>query len=274
MSVFAEHVAIRKTWVGHSDLSYEQYCCFNRKFHESGVTEHAEQLPYRMNPEELHALLEKHVFFRTIVREEITQISKVIPVTHCFILTDRNGIVIQLEGTDGIQAALEKHNVSFGSSFILERAGINGISLSMQLGTAVMVEGAEHSLRMFADWTCLCYPIQIGDEIIGYLDLSVNKGMDIRFAAVLMERISDSIISRLKKMNPESKRSDMLSLFEQYQLTNRETEVGYAWLQNQSALQIATSLGITEGTVRNMLKKVYAKTKVGDKGQFFRKFMV
>ena len=255
MSVFAEHVATRKTWTGHSDLSYEQYSCFDRKFHESGVSEQAEQLPFRMNPEEVQDLLEKHAYFRTIVREEIAQICKVIPVIHCFILTDRNGVVIQLEGTDGIQAALEKHNVSFGSSFILERAGINGISLAMQLGTAVMLEGAEHSLRMFADWTCLCYPIQIGDEIIGYLDLTIEEGLDIRFAAVLMERISDSIVSRLEKMNPESKRSDIYSLFDQYQLTNREKEVGYAWLQNQSALQIATSFGDNRGNCSQYAKE-------------------
>ncbi|MNY72210.1 Bacterial regulatory protein, luxR family [compost metagenome] len=62
--------------------------------------------------------------------------------------------------------------------------------------------------------------------------------------------------------------------FQMYNLTPREREVAYAWLNNQSVLKIANKMGITEGTVRNMLKKVYAKTKVGDKGQYFRKFMV
>ena len=56
--MFDEHVNIRKTWIGYSDLSYERYESFSRRFHESGVSEQAEQLPYRMNPVEVQDLLE------------------------------------------------------------------------------------------------------------------------------------------------------------------------------------------------------------------------
>ncbi|RAP74550.1 hypothetical protein DL346_21035 [Paenibacillus montanisoli] len=42
---------------------------------------------------------------------------------------------------------------------------------------------------------------------------------------------------------------------------------------NYSALRIANEMGITEGTVRNLIKRIYAKTKISDKGQFITTFV-
>ncbi|WP_274654471.1 helix-turn-helix transcriptional regulator [Paenibacillus humicola] len=41
---------------------------------------------------------------------------------------------------------------------------------------------------------------------------------------------------------------------------------------NYSVLRIASEMGIAEGTVRSLIKKVYAKTKISNKGQFMRVF--
>ncbi len=46
----------------------------------------------------------------------------------------------------------------------------------------------------------------------------------------------------------------------------------YGWLMNYSVLRIASEMGIAEGTVRSLIKKVYAKTKISNKGQFMRVF--
>ena len=67
--------------------------------------------------------------------------------------------------------------------------------------------------------------------------------------------------SQINISNPILKLEIVDKQFQMYKLTPREREVAYAWLSNQSALQISNNMGISEGTVRNMLKKVYAKTK-------------
>ncbi|WP_420849594.1 helix-turn-helix transcriptional regulator [Paenibacillus montanisoli] len=64
-----------------------------------------------------------------------------------------------------------------------------------------------------------------------------------------------------------------MQAFDKYGLSNREKQAAYGWLMNYSALRIANEMGITEGTVRNLIKRIYAKTKISDKGQFITTFV-
>lgn len=43
-------------------------------------------------------------------------------------------------------------------------------------------------------------------------------------------------------------------------------------VRNESVPQIADQLGITKGTVKNYVKKIYMKTSVRSKGEFMLKF--
>lgn len=70
------------------------------------------------------------------------------------------------------------------------------------------------------------------------------------------------------------KRETLNKQLEEYKLTNKGKRGCSRLVKQSECLKIASSMGITEGIVRNMLKKVYAKTHVGDKGQYFRKFMI
>jgi DNA-binding CsgD family transcriptional regulator len=61
--------------------------------------------------------------------------------------------------------------------------------------------------------------------------------------------------------------------FGEYGLSPREREIAYFWALNMGGLQIAARLGIAESTVRSVIKNIYRKTGVSDKGQFMRKFL-
>lgn len=58
-----------------------------------------------------------------------------------------------------------------------------------------------------------------------------------------------------------------------FKLAPREKEVARLWLENRSVLYIASKYNITEGTVRNVIKKVYRKVGVQDKGDFYKKLL-
>lgn len=270
MSVFTVENIRQKTWIQYNDLPVGEKSRLQQLVDNCGVVTSATSLPYdsRVNGNSISGT------FENLAKEEMRALSASIPCTHFFILTDVEGTAIHIEGTESLLMALERYKVVPGCSFVLHAVGINGISLAMHTGSSAVVEGINHSLQIFSDWTCICHPIKVNGEIIGYLDLSMKEGMEISFACVLVERLVNEIENKYKQSNPEIKKEIMDKQFQMYKLTPREREVAYAWLNNQSALQIAINMGITEGTVRNMLKKVYTKTKVGDKGQYYRKFLM
>lgn len=271
MSVFTEVDMSRKTWIHYHDLSAREKSELQQLVENYGVVTSATTLPSDSRVGGKGISISET--FEKLAKEDIRAVSTSIPFTHFFILTDAQGAAIHIEGTEALLLALERYKVVPGCSFALNAAGINGVSLAMHTGSSAVVEGVNHSLQMFSDWTCICHPIKVNDEIIGYLDLSMREGTEVSFACVLMERLVNAIANKYQQSNPEIKREIVNKQFQMYKLTPREREVAYAWLSNQSALQISNNMGISEGTVRNMLKKVYAKTKVGDKGQYFRKFM-
>jgi DNA-binding CsgD family transcriptional regulator len=165
----------------------------------------------------------------------------------------------------------QKYNVGAGSLFTIGNAGMNAISVAIELKDWVFLSGAEHDLQLFKQWNCFCSPVRQHGEIIGYIDMSFSVRDDHFLMASLFT-------NTLQGMEAELETSDQRALvcerFQIYRLSPREKEVGYMWLNNYSALRIASELGITEGTVRNVIKKIYRKTEVCDKGQFMRKFIV
>ncbi|WP_410512436.1 LuxR C-terminal-related transcriptional regulator [Paenibacillus sp. BR2-3] len=199
-----------------------------------------------------------HSNFIQTTKEVLKGFAPDIPLAHLFLLTDQQGDILYLQGSREILIRLEAVGINVNASLSAANAGINAISLAMYLNDMVVVEGHEHTLEIFREWTCLCVPIPLPDNEVGYLDLSFQKGVHIQFAIPLLKHISWLIQS---KMTYEQ-HTDQLQKLEMFNLSKRELEVAQYWLYNKSVLHISHVLGIAEGTVRNTLKKVYRKTGV------------
>lgn len=188
-----------------------------------------------------------------------------------FIYTTVEGIVLLITGPKELVTPLDQqYNLGAGSLFTIENTGLNAITLSIELKDWVYLSGAEHDFQLFKKWNCFCSPIRQNGEIVGYLDMSFAVEDDHLLMAALFTSTLKSIESVLDKPDQQQLIYDQ---FQAYRLSPREKEIAYMWLNNCSALRIASELGITEGTVRNVIKKVYRKTEVCDKGQFIRKFI-
>lgn len=271
MSVFGTTEQVYRRWCGLSDLDHYTVSAWEKSFKYPN----AEHMPVRMSMQALEPILNRNREFIAMVDHDFTLLDNEIGTPHFFMVTDPNGVAIHFIGQAEMLEKLRGYNVGLGTPFAFEQAGINGISLAMRMQSTVVVQGAQHTMRLCKDWTCICSPVRIFDEIYGYIDLSFGTDVDVTFAVPLLKKTIEELESKLKKSRQSmSRETAAYLLFEPYKLSNREKEVAFGWLQNKSALQMAHTMGITEGTVRNMLKKVYAKTGVSDKGQFFRKFLV
>ncbi|MEC0227510.1 helix-turn-helix transcriptional regulator [Paenibacillus alba] len=262
------------SWIHLPEIEAEQIELWNATFTKTGIDRDHATLPFRLVEIQRQEQLNKEKSLIVVAKEEVDSLSKTISNPHLIIFTNLKGVALAFTGPENIVNILESVNVGLGTSFALEHAGINAISLSMQLDALVAVQGLEHSMTFFSKWNCMCSPIKLGNELRGFLNISVSLAENLSFVASLLKRLISDIESRMMLADPMSKQALIYEHFDLFSLTKREKEIGFGWLQNQSALQISLALGITEATVRHTLKKVYSKTKCHDRGGFIKKFFV
>lgn len=216
---------------------------------------------------------EKHAIFQRIIpiaREIVDSLISNSTIPFLYFLTDQNGILRDYHGTQETVDRLDEINLKPGASFALEDAGINAISLSMRLQERIYLCGLEHDLHLFHDWACICSPIVMNGETVGYMDFSFHDKESPSHAMMVLARLVDIVQGRLST----SKDAKLEGRMDAYNLSPREKEVARLLLDNQRVLYIAKTLGITEGTVRNYIKIIYRKLDVQSRGAFFKKLLI
>ncbi len=88
----------------------------------------------------------------------------------------------------------------------------------------------------------------------------------------LIEHLAKDIEEKLPQKDPILQKELTYSLFDQFELTNREKEIAYGWLENKNVPEIAGIYGISQSTVRTFIKKIYAKRELIIKEHFLRNF--
>lgn len=269
MSVFGLASKQLKSWFSLSDLNPATVAMLEQNVTQAGPNYRS----FKLSPQAMEAVLMRNQELLTVANEDMLLVNSGIGIPHLFIVTDPYGFAIRIIGEQEIVERLRSSEIDIGSSFAYENAGINGVSLAMHLQGTVVVQDNEHTLAFYKNWACVCSPVRLSDEICGYVDLSFHTDVDVTFAVPLLNKMIEKMESNLRDNRARIRKESENGLFDAYHLSNREQEVALGWLQNKSVLQMAHTMGITEGTIRNVLKKVYAKTGVNDKGQFFRKFL-
>lgn len=260
-------------WLNFTNLDQSLKQQWNRQFQQSGLNASTASLIVREGWLGQKQLAERFTTVIHTVREQAGEFLDRSPQVHIIMLADEEGRLLDVMGDEETLQLLNRRNIGSGTSFAMKHTGINAISASMETGRMIVVDGAEHHLKLFAEWTCICAPVMCNSNIVAYLDMSFGSGTDVSFAALLLRQIIKRVETELLRSCPDLHKEKVHEQFNKYGLTPREKEIGYRWLNNQPTAQISAELFISEGTVRNMIKKVYAKTQVHDKGRFIRKFL-
>ncbi|OMF13778.1 hypothetical protein BK131_14015 [Paenibacillus amylolyticus] len=259
-------IAIPQNWNCMSDFPPQQSMKWRKVYQENVNTEAIHQIPKI----ELKERLQQNKKLLEIFRVNTRRVQEQLFYSHLFFLTDLEGIILDLIGEETLHNGLKPLEVGLGSSMALDSGGINAISIALETGQNVFLKGDEHQLLIFKDWLCLCCPIKVQGDIIAYMNFSRSTPFIYDSIFALVSSIVSSIELELEKELSNNQR--VQALFNTYCFTNRECEVAALWLQNKGALFISEQLGITEGTVRNFVKKIYTKCTVNDRGSFMKKF--
>lgn len=217
----------------------------------------------------------EHIYHRAMIssiRSEMNKLSQLLLIPYVVFLTDKAGTILELVYSSAeTQAEMEQAELRPGVSLSRQQAGMNAVSLAMEMNCIGVVRGTEHTDQAFRDWNCVCAPLQDNDTVYGYVDISFNRGEPIEFAIPFVQQIAENIMEKWMEKNPEMQQYRLEATLLEYKLTAREQEVARLWLMEKSALHIGSDLGISEGTVRNMLKSIYSKMRVNDRFQFVKR---
>lgn len=261
-------------WMTISDIESSIIERWRQSVKAKGLNMSHTRMPHRINLNKIEEVLKRNNKMIEIVQLEVSELLECMLKPYIFILTDPQGVVLAVHGQTQLVDILDLiNNIGVGTSFAMGHAGLNAISMAIELMKCIFTRGVEHDLEIFSTWNCLCSTVRVGEEIIGYLDMSFAETEDLILAGSMFEHLLRSICGKLLDLCPGVKREHIYNQFNIHKLSQREKEVGYYWLMNHSTLRMAEEMGIAEGTVRNVLKKIYIKTRVNDKGQFFRKFL-
>ncbi len=259
-----------KLWCSAEDLKKEQMDSIS----SLGKVKSSKD-PQRTSAHSFEEIGQESIYHEAMIlslHNEMIKISKYISVDFAAFLTDDMGGILDLYFSSvHIKEEFDKAGIRVGKSFAKQDFGLNGVSLSMEMNSIGVVKGSEHTNSIFSNWNCVCSPLYSDGVIRGYVDISFYKGLQIEFAIPFMQQIAENVTEKWMWSNPEMQLLRLEFSFEQFNLTAREKEVAQMWLCEKSALRISNELGISEGTVRNVVKSIYNKMNVTDRWQFTKK---
>ena len=90
------------------------------------------------------------------------------------LLTDPNGVVLDIVGDIGTMETASEVQLVAGASWHESTIGTNGIGTALAMRQPVQVHGAEHFCQGIKRWTCAAAPVYMpgSDQILGVIDVS------------------------------------------------------------------------------------------------------
>lgn len=262
MMAFTTHSHNRYPWSKLSDLDPNT----KSKIANAATNDYSSGII--LSKDHLNASLKNMEHYLAIIHQELEYLSRYIARPHSFIFSEPRGYALSVLNVN------HEIDIKLGTSFNILHMGINAIGIAKVANKMSIITGREHTSNLFWDYSCVCTPLQVSNKMIGYLDLTFQRTEDITFSLPLMKQLSKNIEERLIKLCPTLQKEKVYSLFNRYNMTSREKEIAYAWLNNFSCEEIANMNSISPHTVRTHLKNIYSKTDTVSKGEFFLKFKI
>lgn len=148
------------------------------------------------------------------------------------IVGDGTGLIVDRRVTDRAwRSRLDQLCISPGHLFSEDAVGTNGIGTAIELGQVTRVDGHEHFLNQYVDFTCVGVPISdpIQQRPVGVLDVTTFADPSNGAIELLTEQIGRAIEQRLVEQHSQQERS----LLDHFMWANRRTRAGLVVLSDR-----------------------------------------
>ncbi|HJV83222.1 sigma-54-dependent Fis family transcriptional regulator [Noviherbaspirillum sp.] len=169
------------------------------------------------------------------------------------LLTDPDGVILQLEGDTRIVGPASEVRLIPGSNWTELNAGTNAIGTALTLQQPVQIHGAEHFCAGIKRWTCSATVIRdpLDGSVLGAIDVSGLAHTYSQHSLALTVSMAGRIESRLAKLGME-RRLRLLDRCMAYCASGRDDAVlvlddhGHLVKANPKATSVLARLGVTE----------------------------
>lgn len=202
--------------------------------------------------------------------------------TRLFLLCDSRGYIISIDGSSETMHWGSQRGIVLGACLNYHSFGINSVSMAIHIGSATSIIGDEHYCDTMKTWIGIAAPIEVDEEIKGYINISDRADSDLMQYRLLVVLMSKKIKEQLKifvnnkynlvdeKSNPASwlvkigkaEFFGKLIIEDSLDFTKKELEVMYQLYHGKSRLEIMNTLFISENTLKTHVRNIFKKTNV------------
>ncbi|MEO3946066.1 LuxR C-terminal-related transcriptional regulator [Gorillibacterium sp. CAU 1737] len=195
--------------------------------------------------------------FITIFQDCIANIKDHLSGTYLFLLTDEEGVLLAMDHSRNLESVMRKYPIHLGMQFTEQCCGVNAISEAMAKRCPVYLPPEDHESPFFKDWHCFSVPLTVGNEIVGYLDVStIDADMKSELIAIAKLIPADMLISYQFQLANQAAGQPTKPLSE------RQLKVLELISQGLPGKAIASQLNIKECTVNHHKKVIFEKLGV------------
>ncbi|MNE51934.1 transcriptional regulator NarL [compost metagenome] len=207
-----------------------------------------------MSKAKFDKICKKNEVLTSIFNKCISNIKHYITGKFLYLLTDAQGVLISMDYNIDLESIVSQSHIRLGMFFTRQSCGVNAISEAMLQKGPVYLRPEQHEHPFFKTWHCFSTPLMLGDEVIGYLDISTidseMKSELIAITSLIPEHILSRYIEQMSKQASEP--TDV-------KLTARQLGVLRLISQGDTVKSIAQQLGIKECTVKHHKKVIFSK---------------
>ncbi|AGB41857.1 transcriptional activator of acetoin/glycerol metabolism [Halobacteroides halobius DSM 5150] len=185
-------------------------------------------------------------------------INNLIDGSYCFLLTDPEGILLQIKGKQETKSQIEELAIKLGVSFAEKSSGTNAISMAMLLKEPVYMMPEQHYCDFPKVLYCFAFPLGIDGKLVGYLDVSTIEE-ELKGELVVIARLLRY------KMNAEYKKMKDKQLkrqSEDLELTDKQMEILELLAQGLAEEVIAEKMDCTKANIKYHKQKIFERLDI------------
>lgn len=210
-----------------------------------------------LGKKELTKRLSSNDVLINIFEQKVKNVSNIISGNYLFILTDPDAILLSVEYSGKIEEEMKEAEIIQGLSFSEESLGTNAISLAKHIKEPVYLEPGQHYCLSFQKWYCFALPLQVNNDIVGYLDVSTIKEPLKKELIAITELLEYQIGTEYKYMS-ENRRGDS----DVFALTENQKQALKLLAEGMTEEAVAKEVNRSLNTIKYYKREIFKKLDV------------
>lgn len=178
------------------------------------------------------------------------------------LVADRSGLLVQTVG--GVQtrigAQVEQRGLIAGADLSEEKLGFNGIGTAIETGRGIIVDGDEHFVEAFRDFSCFGMPIiHPGSK---RLEGALNVTAPTEATSSLLEGFGRTMVHQIEQQLLQNTYHDEFSLMSAFLRASRGTDQAVCAIGDETVMSNQKAEGLLEHIDYGMLRRAVAEARL------------